>query len=126
MISKRLLFLLALFLCCAAPTAAGVIIGGGPHHKGPQGTCCPKVKDEARIPTEPMPVRVVPVTKYRLDPPQQKASLAELVRAPWPCEQIRKAVEHFGKDAVRKYARDRGYTKKQIDEAMACLTEKKT
>lgn len=127
MLPKRLIFLLALLLCCAAPAAAGLM--WQPYTgQGPPGTYVAPAppKDQSRVPTAPIiPVRVA-TTAYRLDPPVKTASLADLVQAPWPCEQIRKAVEQFGKDAVRKYARAKGYTKKQIDEAMACLAEKRT
>lgn len=53
--------------------------------------------------------------------------LSELVASPWPCERIREAVARFGIIAVRAYAKARGYSKKQIDEALACLaTEKRS
>jgi hypothetical protein len=73
-----------------------------------------------------VPQRPVTTVSYRLDAPVKKASLAELVNAPWPCAQIRQAVEKYGRDAVKRFARAQGYTKKQIDEAMACVAEKRT
>lgn len=118
MLSKRLLFLLALFLCCAAPAAAGLM--WQPYTgKGPPGTYVEPVKAKVQ---DRLPVHLVTPVPYRLDPPQPKpATLADLVQAPWPCERIRKAVDEHGREKVKAYARAQGYTKKQIDEAMACV-----
>lgn len=129
---RHLNFPLALFLFCAAPAAAGWM--WQPYTgKGPPGTYVVAVpvdpsldfpvKDQERVPLTPRPVTT---TAYRLDAPPQKASLAELVTAPWPCDRIRKAIEVFGREVVRRYAKARGYTKKQINEAMACVPEKRT
>lgn len=77
--------------------------------------------------TEPLRPILVQTEKYgRLDPPAKVATLSELVRSPWPCDRIRKAIEQFGRETVRQYAKAKGYTKKQIEEALACAPEKQT
>lgn len=79
-------------------------------------------KDQSRMTQGTPLVRFVPVERIKPMP----VALAELVTTPLPCEAIRKAVEAYGEKAVRAAAKERGYTKKQIDEAMRCLAEKKS
>jgi len=76
-------------------------------------------KIEARVPPTYHPVRIEEFTR-------QTALNAELSNSPWSCARVRKAVERFGREAVEQYAKSRGYTQRQIAEAMTCLTEKKT
>lgn len=114
---------LAVFLAVTFPAAMTVM--AFPYTgKGPRGTYVEVIppKDPSRLPQGTPLVRFVPVEVIKPQP----ATLAELVAAPWPCDRIRTAVEHFGRAAVKAYAKARGYTRKQIDEAMACLAEKKT
>jgi len=130
MLHRRLLFLLALFLCTSVPAAFGymVPVALGWPSKGPPGTYDEPApsKFQDRVPTAPIIPRPVKVEPIQPPPKQKQATLSELVHAPWPCEQIRKAVDQFGREAVRAYARRQGYTKKQIDEAMQCAPEKRT
>lgn len=88
----------------------------------PRAEPSPVAKKQGRIDSSPLVQRAVRVEAIK----PQVATLSELVAAPWPCERIRKAVEQYGRDTVKNYARARGYTKKQIDEAMACVPEKRT
>jgi hypothetical protein len=114
---------LAVFLAVSFPAAMTVM--ATPYTgKGPPGTYvkAPRPKDQSRLPQATPLVRSVPVEAIK----PRVAALAELVASPLPCGTVRQAVETYGKEAVRAAAKARGYTKKQIDEAMACLTEKKT
>jgi len=79
-------------------------------------------KKQDRLTQASPPMRFVTTEAIKPKP----LALSELVAKPWPCERIRKAVEQFGRDTVKAYAKARGYTKKQIEEAMACVTEKKS
>lgn len=103
------------------PYSAPVNTAGLPLKRGDRFVSTPYPPPHA-VHDDPM-VRLVRTEK--IDRPQY-AALAELVHAPWPCERIRQAVAQFGVDTVRRHARSKGYTKKQIDEAMACLKEKLT
>lgn len=67
-----------------------------------------------------LPVKRVPTESYVL------AIRPEPVRSPWNCAQVRKGAEDYGREAVKAYAKFKGYSKKEIDEAMTCLKEKRT
>lgn len=110
----------------AAPVAAGM--SAAPYTgNGPPGTFAEPRKDQARHPLgDPLKAIRVTTVPYRLDPPVKQAKLSDLVKAPWPCERIRVAVQQYGRDAVKAYARAKGYTRRQIDEAMQCVSEKRT
>lgn len=71
-------------------------------------------------------VHRVPTTSYRLDPPAKKVVLSQPVRSPWPCTLMRLAVEKFGRDAVRQALKNSRHSKSEIDEALACVQEKRT
>jgi hypothetical protein len=56
-----------------------------------------------------------------------RINFAEMVKHPWPCPAIREAVAKYGRDMLRHFARAKGYSKKQIDEAlMTCISEQKS
>lgn len=67
-----------------------------------------------------------------VNPPWPKVVQVETIQKPepqrprWACTLMRRAVDRFSRDEVRRFLRGEGHNKFEIDDAMACLTEKKT